>query len=300
MSANSVENADRTGCVNASTDRLNHAPRVSLTFDDGLAQHLDVAMPILNSHGMPATFYVHLAAPDFGPRISDWIKAAEAGHEIGNHTILHPADESKSYISEGNSLNRYSLDRMRVELDAANAVLSGLDGRPDRTFAYPCSNNRLGQQGIVRRFVRRLGFDRTRLASWADALPFDPGRTLQNYSSLMKDRFVAARGGGLIKGQSIPPLKTFDRYRLLSCAVDDSWSAEELIHHTQNGIDSGTWTILQFHGVAGGHHMNCSEATFRTLINWLAESEVKVETIRQSAKRIWNSETVSVESRSLR
>ena len=148
--------------------RESRMPRVSLTFDDGLTEHLDIVIPILDVHQLCGTFYVHLSAPAFGPRIDDWKQAARTGHEIGNHTILHPADERKAWVTEGNSLDRYTMDRMRQELQTANQILSGVDDRTERTFAYPCSNHRLGRHGIVRRMVRFMGMERTRVAPWAE------------------------------------------------------------------------------------------------------------------------------------
>jgi peptidoglycan/xylan/chitin deacetylase (PgdA/CDA1 family) len=73
---------------------------VGLTFDDGYADFLTGAVPVLARHGMTGTLYVvagRLAGQnewDEGPRLdlldADGVRAvAAAGHEIGSHTLTH-------------------------------------------------------------------------------------------------------------------------------------------------------------------------------------------------------------------
>lgn len=67
---------------------------VSYTFDDGTVSQSRYAVPALNSLGLTATFFVvpnfldarPLAAPGGW---TDWWRAADAGHEIGNHSKSH-------------------------------------------------------------------------------------------------------------------------------------------------------------------------------------------------------------------
>jgi len=74
---------------------------VGLTFDDGYADFLDHAVPVLERHGMTGTLYVvagRLGGAndwDDGPRLpimdADQVRAvAAAGHEVGSHTMTHP------------------------------------------------------------------------------------------------------------------------------------------------------------------------------------------------------------------
>jgi peptidoglycan/xylan/chitin deacetylase (PgdA/CDA1 family) len=61
---------------------------VSLTYDDALDSQIANAVPALRAAGFKATFF--LTKDNIGPALSDWVRVARAGHEIGNHTISHP------------------------------------------------------------------------------------------------------------------------------------------------------------------------------------------------------------------
>src|SRR5512146_1305701 len=56
---------------------------VSLSFDDARASQLDAGVPLLNTYGVKATFYVSI--PPAQQRRADWKAVLAAGHEIGNH-----------------------------------------------------------------------------------------------------------------------------------------------------------------------------------------------------------------------
>lgn len=145
---------------------------VALTFDDDLASHHDVAMPLLRAAGAPATFFLNGASLD-GPyrfwwdrldRLPDrdlparvkrmsrgerrsWeselarragpdpataglrrphVRAlAQAGHEIGFHTLRH------------DPLPTLSDRELRDALTAGSSELEQAAGRPIRSLAYP-------------------------------------------------------------------------------------------------------------------------------------------------------------------
>ena len=266
---------------------------ISLTFDDALDEHLDHAIPILDSHGFLGTFYTHLAAPAFGRRLDEWRAVANRGHELGNHTVLHPADSRKPWVTEGKALDYYTLDRMRLELESASQLLEGLDGRSERTFAFPCSNPILGRRGLIKSLLYRFGFESTRLPGIVDRWRVDVGSTQASYAPLLPDRFVAARGGGLTLDRLPGPLGQFDRYCLPSAAVE-SWSFEQLTDYTHRGLQSGGWVILQFHGITGGHRMDCGRREFDEFVTWLAdEYSGIVVTMIDYVRRIWETQSVS-------
>ena len=264
----------------------NNAAWVSLTFDDALPQHLDHAAPVLEECGLLATFYCHLSAATLSDRAADWRRLASVGHELGNHTALHPAISSKSWVREGNAIERYSLDRMDQEITLANQWLASIDGKRERTFAYPCSNSFVGGHGYPRRLLRRAGWDRTRLAGWTDRLGLDWGRSRVSYAPVVSRHCVAARGGGL-EIQSTPPMMgQVDRWHIPSAAVAGN-SLEEIQQFVCRGMRPGMWTILQFHGVGGGHAMDCARSVFVEFCRWLVEQPIEVLTILTGAQRLW-------------
>ena len=59
---------------------------LSFTFDDGLASHLDVAIPALEEHGFRGTYYLMTGNVE---RLERFRAPAERGHEIGNHSVRH-------------------------------------------------------------------------------------------------------------------------------------------------------------------------------------------------------------------
>ncbi|PYQ42266.1 MAG: hypothetical protein DMF77_13405 [Acidobacteria bacterium] len=135
---------------------------LSLTFDDGLDSHLDIVGPALERAGLRATFYVQLAAPPLQRRWKEWQELAARGHELGNHSMLHPAEGRRGWVTAANRIEDYSLERMETELALTNSVLSMIDGQAVRSYAYPCSIDVLGREGWPRRLFTERGLDRRR------------------------------------------------------------------------------------------------------------------------------------------
>jgi hypothetical protein len=257
---------------------------ISLTFDDALDQHLDNVVPVLDRAGFKGTFYVHLSARSLSLRMADWQQVAKAGHELGNHTIFHPADSSHSWVREGNSLNLYGIDRMQLELQVSNQWLAGLDGSTERTFAYPCCNSVLGSYGYTNQLLFRFGLKHTRWVGVVERAGLDFGSTRKSYVPITKDLFLAARGGGIyLSGQS-PELKLLDRRCLPSAAVAGH-TFSQMRDFVVRSFEKNSWPILQFHGVGGGHSMDCDLKEFQKLIDWLSEHHhEKVVTVANGAR----------------
>ena len=263
------------------------APRaiVSLTFDDALDVHLDAAMPVLDGSGVRGTFYVNVAAPCFTARHDEWRRAAGRGHELGNHTVFHPGVSSKSWVTEGIAIEHYSLDRMDIELRAANRILTMVDGHSARSFAFPCSNPWLGKPGWPRRVLTHLGLERTRLMGWIDRLGLDFRSRLVDYTPLVRQQFPSARCGGMPASDlaRIPP----DRHRVRAVAGDGA-SFEALCAAIDLAIERGAWLVFVFHGIGGGHHLSCDLDTFRKLVERLAaDPRIEVMTFLEGAQRCW-------------
>jgi peptidoglycan/xylan/chitin deacetylase (PgdA/CDA1 family) len=258
---------------------------VSLTFDDGLDCHLDFAMPALDRHGLKGTFYLPLGSEEFARRHADWRMAAQAGHELGNHSIFHPGVSTKSWVTEGIRIESYSLDRMSRELKAANTFLEALDGRKERTYAFPCSNPWIGGHGWPRRALAWAGLDRTRLAGWVDRFGLDFGATRIDYTQEVAPLFVAARCGGIAADAlpAVPP----DRHRVRGVEGDGN-SLAQLEAAVATAKTRGAWLVLVFHGIGGGHSLRCELGVFEELLARLkSDPGVEVVTFLEGAKRLW-------------
>jgi peptidoglycan/xylan/chitin deacetylase (PgdA/CDA1 family) len=109
----------------------------SLTFDDGMRNNHEVALPILSEYGVTATVYVTIGfidgtSPWIGPGGGDAMLTREqlrelvaAGWELGAHTMTHPDLSALAYE-----------DCLRETRDSREA-LEAIGGAPVETFAYP-------------------------------------------------------------------------------------------------------------------------------------------------------------------
>ena len=260
---------------------------VSLTFDDALDCHLDTAVPLLERHGLPGTFYINLGSDTLARRHRDWQGVAARGHELGNHTLFHPGVAAKPWVSEGIALEGYTLDRIARELTLANTFLRILDGRDERTFAFPCSNPWLGEASWAQRLLVRAGLDRTRLVGWVDRLGLDFGSSRLDYTPAVAERFFAARCGGIAPEQlpAVPPR----RFQIRG-VEGDGMDIAGLLAVVDLAVNRNAWLVLVFHGIGGGHHLSCDREVFTELLAALAtDHRVEVLTFLDGAKRIWGS-----------
>ena len=93
---------------------------LSLTFDDGRASQVNVGTALLDKYGVKATLYVMPNAIE--KNVALWKKAAENGHEIGNHSSLHPCSGNFAW-SRNRALEEYTLEKMQKELLESNEQL---------------------------------------------------------------------------------------------------------------------------------------------------------------------------------
>ena len=104
---------------------------VCLTFDDGCKDHLTEAAPLLKKYGYKGTFYIIVRrVPDkTGNKKLTWpeIKQlADAGHEIGNHSMTH--------YQLTKAKNKEALN---YEIIAPLAIFKDKIGVTPETFCYP-------------------------------------------------------------------------------------------------------------------------------------------------------------------
>lgn len=127
-----------------------------LTFDDGYADTVEQALPVLRRHGHSATCYVvsgqidgHNAWDEPSPGSRASLMSADqlarwcaAGMEVGCHTATHPR------------LSRLDADGIRHELRDSRERLRALTGQPVDQFCYPYGDH---DERVVAA-VREAGF----------------------------------------------------------------------------------------------------------------------------------------------
>jgi sialate O-acetylesterase len=214
---------------------------VVLTYDDAIDIDLDNVLPELDSAGLKATFYLIGSSPVVKRRITEWQKAAAEGHELGNHSLFHPCDGSKpgrGFVTPETDLSKYTVKRAVSEIRANNDLLSSIDGKKTRTFAYPCGDLTIG-----------------------DTLFYD---------SLKRD-FAGARGVR-------PGLEAIDSINLsdIRCYGINGQSANYMIDLVKSATGAHRLLVFLFHGVGGGHSLNVSLEAHRQLIRFLKEHETEI------------------------
>lgn len=143
-------------------------PAVVVTFDDGTADFVDEALPVLVRHGIPTTYYLatdfldrQVPFPDGGTPMT-WMAAGEMVStglvEAGSHTHTHAL------------LDRIPRGQAAAELDRSIAAIEDHLGTTPHHFAYPKAV--LGSpaaQAEVRRRFRTATIARTRPNPWQGA-----------------------------------------------------------------------------------------------------------------------------------
>lgn len=108
----------------------------AITFDDGMGNNHEVALPMLREYSINATVYVTIG---FIAGSSPWVTSeagammdegqllelADAGWELGAHTMTHP------------DLSTLDYDACLREIKDSRVALEGIIGGPVETFAYP-------------------------------------------------------------------------------------------------------------------------------------------------------------------
>ncbi len=207
---------------------------VVVTYDDALNVHLDQAVPVLDSLGLKATFYLSGFFPGFRQRVSDWEAVAARGHELANHTLFHPCagnTPGREWVKPDYDLSKYTLTRITDEIRMTNTLLQAMDGKTQRTFAYPCGDTQIG--GVP-------------------------------YFTQVGEEFVAARG----VHTEFLPIGQINLANVGSVVVNGQ-SGEQLIALVQKAMETHSLLVFLFHGVGGEHNLNVSLPAHRQLLRFL-------------------------------
>ncbi len=166
---------------------------ISLTFDDGLRCQFEQALPILNAHGLPATFFL-IANNDSAlkegfmrPRWkkTNWNKKdiqlfknmIHQGHEFGSHTVHHrhpyldrdpafEAEASKAWIQDrlGIEVSSYCYPFCHFTEEIRNAVVRAgyQQARWGANESYYPFEGDWDQFKIDCRLISKFGYERVR------------------------------------------------------------------------------------------------------------------------------------------
>ena len=210
---------------------------VVLTYDDAINQHLDNAIPVLDSLGLKATFYLTAFSTSMQTRLNDWKKPAVNGHELGNHTLFHPCigGQGREWVKPDYDMSKYTVQRMIDETRMTNLFLQALDGKKKRTFAFTCGDMKIGDSSFM---------------------------------SAMKNDFVAARA---VRSQ-MHKINEIDLYNV-DCYVVNGETAAQMIEWVRKAMETNSLLVILFHGVGGGNSLNVSLPAHSQFLHFLKQNE---------------------------
>lgn len=210
---------------------------VVITYDDAIDQHLDNAIPVLDSLGLKATFYVTAFSQSMQTRLNDWKKLPTKGHELGNHTLYHPCigGKGREWVKPEYDLNNYTVKRMVDETKMTNLFLQALDGKTKRTFAFTCGDMKIGDSGFI---------------------------------NAMKNDFVAARA---VRNQ-MHKIREIDLYNV-DCYMVNNHSFEQMKEWVDQAVLTNSLLVILFHGVGGGNALDVSIRAHREFLRYLKKEE---------------------------
>lgn len=111
-----------------------HKGAVTFTYDDACASQIANVFPSLESRKIHATFFVP-GGYNFNSTLDSWKKAAQAGHEVANHTVSHSDLSDATFDSA----------KIEQEIRGQDSAIKALDPSVESvTLAYPfCNTNPL-------------------------------------------------------------------------------------------------------------------------------------------------------------
>ncbi len=211
---------------------------VALTYDDAINQHLDNAIPVLDSLGLKATFYLTAFSNSMQTRLNDWKKLAVNGHELGNHTLYHPCignTKGREWVSTETDMSKYTVKHMENETRMTNVFLQALDGKTKRTFAFTCGDREIGDSSFI---------------------------------NGMRNDFVAARA---VRNE-MHKINEVDLMNV-DCYLVNNNTFEQMKAWVDKAMETHSLLVILFHGVGGGNSLDVSLPAHRQFLNYIKEKE---------------------------
>ncbi|MBA2481582.1 MAG: polysaccharide deacetylase family protein [Planctomycetes bacterium] len=210
---------------------------LSISFDDARPSNVANGLPLLQARGVHATFYVlpsvMLAQGD------GWKRISAAGHELGNHTQLHPCSGNFPW-SRHKALEDYSLERIEAELLSANEEIERFCGTRPTTFAYCC-----GQK-----FVGR-------------------GRGARSYVPVVAEHFVVGRG---FRDEIANDAGYCDLAQI--AGVDfDGMDAAGMVARVEQAATAGGWLVFAGHDIGADCRQSVSASALDALCRYAMDPQ---------------------------
>lgn len=216
---------------------------VSLTFDDGLESHLRSAIPLLDRAGLRGTFYLNPREAEgiWVDSLDRWQQAQSCGHEMGNHTVVHPCSLNVDLPwQQGHNLIDWTLEQVQADIfEAQRRLDAAFPGQKQNTFAYPCYESTVGR-----------------------------GRQRVSYTPFVAEHFVAARHKGEMQANLANDPVRCDLHHLSSWPVERQPGAL-MVGLAEQAAQLARWAVFTFHGINEGNLM-VGESDFCDLVDYLA------------------------------
>lgn len=205
---------------------------LSLSFDDARASQVERGAALLDRYNVKATFYVMPSGVE--RKLAGWRKVVASGHEIANHTLNHPCSGNIAW-SRNNSLENYTLERMRQELLGANRRIQELLGVTPESFTYPCGQTFVGR-----------------------------GVDARSYVPMVASLFVSARGGS----GKMPADPARIDFSQLAAVDSDGKDFKQIFRIVETAKQSGSWVVLAGHDMGEDGEQTTRLAMLEELIRY--------------------------------
>jgi len=221
---------------------------IVLTYDDALDSQLNNAIPQLDALNFKGTFFL-TGVNRY--TMAKWRTVAKKGHELANHTLYHPCLALTMPDNPVNDSGRYTIYGIIREIDMENNLLTAIDGKFNRTYAYPCTEVEVGGKNYVDS-LRKAGIIKyARIGGDADAVVTD--------------------------------FKKLDPLLVPSYGLEENTPASKLIDFVKKVPQNGGMGIFMFHGI-GGDYITTSKEAHQELLAYLEKNkkDIWVATFQQA------------------
>ncbi len=225
---------------------------LSLTFDDARLSQIDKGIPILDKYKVKATFYV---SPDnMKQRLDGWKRAVNNGHDIGNHSLIHPCSGNFPW-ARSKAIEDYTLQTMHAELDSASKIIENLLGVTPVSYAYPCGQTFIGKEKETTSLVPLISsmFESGRI--WMSEAPNDPA-----YCDMAQITGIELDG------------KSFDQIKVI---IEDA-------------KENGSWLVLAGHEMDDGGRQTSLLHTIEEICKYASDpiNEIWIDDVHSIAEYI--------------